>query len=169
MSSDAISPLELKKNYYFCGGSYKHVFEYGRTKVDDWRGRTEEEVLFDRVLNGVKPVASIPVQSAEKRQVLCQKAKDQGLNFKCNLNFWGVHVLYITNCPNKTMSDLLKDRCEHVMMKLSNGLQGKCVRDYMDGFDCFFGTEYNNTKSITKKVSVLESALLLGYPLRKEF
>lgn len=51
-------------NMFFRGGDPEHLFDVGGQRaIPEWRGRTEVDVLLERVSRGVKPVASIVLHS----------------------------------------------------------------------------------------------------------
>ena len=55
---------EANLNFYFRDGDYEHSFENGQREHPVWRGRSEVDVLCERVAKGFKPVASIVMQPA---------------------------------------------------------------------------------------------------------
>ena len=52
-----ISKFDL--NFFFRNGDFDHSFAHGQNHVPGWRGRTENEVILDRVERGLKPVGQI--------------------------------------------------------------------------------------------------------------
>ena len=168
-----ISENELLNNFYFRGGDDSHVFEYGQTQIPEWRGRFEYEVLLDRVSKGLKPVASIVIRSGKKKEIIGKIAEKLKLktNFVCN--DWGVNVCYITKDPDLTLQELLRRRdcstnflrgeyedCSPAEKITELGIGDRKIDYYLRGFDCFF----NQKPKKDLKVSIVESALLLGYP-----
>ena len=74
-----ISPQEKNNNYYFRGGDFEHVFEWGQNFNDNWKNRTENEVLIDRVYKEQKPLASIVCINGEYQQDV-EKARELDLH-----------------------------------------------------------------------------------------
>ena len=166
---------EVEKNFFFCGGDYEHTFEYGQQCVPEWKDMSEENVLLERVAAGHKPVASIVVGSTndmkqdrhvERKRELLNQVRDRGLVAEATTNAWGVEVLYVARNGESTLQDLLEQRRgqpHHERVALRRSLKTKRVRDYLSGFDAYL-TGHGKSRP-SDKVSVLVSALLLGYPL----
>jgi hypothetical protein len=152
---------EANMNFYFRDGDYEHSFENGQREHPGWRGRSEVDVLCERVAKGFKPVASIVMQPAWSKATCKQviaKVEAHDLTFTEQRNEWGVSVLYTAAAPEKTLAELLVERGDDgVGLVLGAGVGERKVGWYVHrGFDM---------SSAINPVSALESALLLGYPL----
>mgnify|MGYP003327420837 CR=1 FL=1 len=90
-------------NMYFRNGSPETVFEYGQTQVPAWQGKTEEQVLCERVRDGHKPLASI-VNPVEARGL----AKEYGLAYHEYQNEWDVRIGVLVKDPDRTLGSFLK-------------------------------------------------------------
>ena len=82
-------------------------------------------------------------------------------------NDWGVEVVYVCRADrvNTTLAELLDERNGEphaAELSLTAEQKSRCVGEYAkSGFDCYF---FATPRDPSTKVSVLESALLLGYP-----
>jgi len=85
---------ETDKNLFFRGGDYEHTFEYGCTIIKDWMGKTEFEVLLQRVGDGLKPFAVYVVRSSEDWKAIfnTSKYKDK-ITLVSDASKWSVPVL----------------------------------------------------------------------------
>lgn len=156
-----ITVQDSHDNLYFCGGNDEQTFETGREHIPRWKGRSEVDVLCERVASGLKPVGEIvmqPLWSGKARQSIIHHAKKRKLVVSLIRNEWHIHVLYITASPKTTIEQLLLDRGKEGRgLVLKESIKKKVIGSYVSrGFDC---------SATHNKVSVLESALLLGYPL----
>ena len=167
---------EAERNFYFRNGDEEHTFEHGQQQVPEWRGKTEQTVLLDRVASGVKPIASFVVGSGDRKtshrsmrfkNEFCNMTKQRGLAVHSVTNDWGMEVMYVCRADrvNSTLAELLEARIQEphaAELSLAAELRSRCVGEYArSGFDCYF---YDTIPDPSAKVSVLESALLLGYP-----
>ena len=90
-----------------------------------------------------------------------------GLVVYSGTNDWGVEVMYVCRADrvNTTLAELLKARIGEpyaAELSLAAEQKSRCVGEYArSGFDCYF---FTTPRDPSTKVSVLESALLLGYP-----
>ena len=161
-------------NFYFRDGSPMHLFTAGQDAIEAWRGRTEEDVLIERVLRREKPVASIVVQDQwMKRGIFIEQLINRvsmlGLSYIYGKNSYGMYILDITATPNASLWDLLQARDTHEratvyhhVRHFKRQLQTLRVQDYMvhGGFDA------SPLTPVQGKVNFLECALLYGYPLK---
>ena len=167
---------EAERNFYFRLGDREHTFEHGQQLVPEWRGKTEETVLLDRVACGVKPVASFVVgsgaskdsqQSVEYKNELCSMAEQRGLVVSSVTNDWGMEVMYVCRADrvDSTLAELLEARIQEphaAELTLPAELGSRRVGAYArSSFDCYLTSPMRHPSA---KVSVLESALLFGYP-----
>ena len=156
-----IPPAEARKNFFFRGGDKAHTFEFGGKLVEDWQGRSEFDVLLERVKALKKPVASFVVQkeTAADIELMKEACFRSGVTVSDFVNEWGVRVLLLTAAPEVTMLDLLHGRGRAGRpLSLSANDGAKKVKDFMGGFDL---------SSRENSVTVLECALLYGYPLHE--
>ena len=166
------APTEFEKNLFFRNGDRHHSFEEGCVHIPEWRGRSEDAVLLERAKLGVKTVAQIVVgvasrDNTRRREALLRKAHKKGLTSRVTTNSYGMEVFYATGCPEKSMKDLLAERLGDPLfsnVELPPVASHKCVGDYLNGFDMSFRKREGKCPTETV-VSVLESALLLGYTL----
>lgn len=148
---------ELQLNFLFRGGDLDHCFD-SPNAPHWWYGRREEEVLIQRVREGLKPSASIVLDKFdefEERRVI-----DACVGLHCNTvkNEWGVTCIWITQCPDATLGTLLADRRDGDGLTLSEYLSQRTVRSYLlHGFDM-------SSRVKECRVGALESAILFGYP-----
>ncbi len=159
-----ISENDLRLNYFFRGGNPKLTFEYGQTQVPEWEGKTEAEVLIERVMSRKKPVASIAHGPGED---LWEKISNiSGCRCERSTNEWGMHMIYLTAYPaHTTLLDLARERAVADLGTIPVGQRipwlGKgtkrTVWSYLKGFDM-------SSEIPEYRVSMEESALLLGYP-----
>lgn len=54
---------ECLLNYCFQGGDGIHLFNTAQRTIKEWGGECEEQVLIDRVADGLKPVASLFIEA----------------------------------------------------------------------------------------------------------
>ena len=104
---------EANLNFYFRDGDYEHSFENGQREHPVWRGRSEVDVLCERVAKGFKPVATIVIQPAWSKARCAQviaKVEAHDLAFSVQRNEWGVSELYMAAAPEKTLAELLVER-----------------------------------------------------------
>ena len=83
---------EANLNFYFRDGDYEHSFENGHREHPWLRGRSEVDVLCERVAKGFKPVASIVMQPAWSKARCAQviaKVRAHDLTFSVQRNEWG--------------------------------------------------------------------------------
>ena len=156
----APSDFELNRNFVFCGGGMNPVFD-----PVDFDHKTEEAALLDRVSSGLKPIASIVMQpwwNTEDRIKMVRTARELGLTWRLIVNEWGMAVLFITAMPDTTLGDLLAARLSIFQGFQARGLSPMRarlpVRYFLSGFDM-------SSRHSKRKVTRIESALLLGYPL----
>ena len=172
-------PNEAERNFYFRDGDGSHSFEYGQLHVPEWRGKTAEAMLLNRVASGVKPIASLVVgfgahknspQSMQLKQYkkeIHDAAHANDLVVHSGTNDWGVEVVYVCRAArvNTTLAELLNERNGEphaAELSLTAEQKSRRVGEYAkSGFDCYF---FATPRDPSTKVSVLESALLLGYP-----
>ena len=60
-----LTRADARNNFFFRQGDPEHMFEAGQDLLPDWRQRTEEEVLVQRVHDGKKPVSEIVMQPGD--------------------------------------------------------------------------------------------------------
>lgn len=149
-------------NFYFRGGDEEHCFAFGGQRaVPEWKDRSEADVLIERAEAKVKPVASIVLKNyarAERFEIL---KRCRHMHRRVTRNEWKVYELRVTARPDASLYTLLKERGAEGECFVRSGrfewLRSATVRTYVnDGFDC---------SGKRHRVSVLVSALLLGYPL----
>ena len=156
-----ITVKDAHDNLYFCGGNNERLFEKGQERITGWKGHSELDVLCERVASGLKPVGSMVMQprwSEAERQRVISKAKKHNLVVSLIKNEWLVDQLFMTASPKTTIEELLVGRGKQGRgLVLQKKLKKKTIGSYISsGFDC---------SATHNKVSVLECALLYGYPL----
>ena len=161
-STTTLARVEAKHNFYFRCGDEEHTFEAGQRQVRAWHGQYEYDVLVDRVANKCKPVATLVNASAWE-----DDCAQRGLATVSGVNEWGVPLLVLTAQPDATLMELLLQRepgeqqlVAHHVKEFSQLLTDRRVSRYVSAGG--FGFDISSSLS---PVNVLESALLLGYPL----
>ena len=96
-------------NMYFRNGSPTHVFEYGQTKVPDWRGKSEAEVLCHRVQTNQKPLASIVIENKAYLDSVLGLVREFGLLQTHGINPWGVVVVSVIRAKDSLLGQYLTD------------------------------------------------------------
>ena len=127
-----------------------------------WRGQHEYDVLVERVAHRLKPVATLVNASAWEED--CARRR---LATVSGVNEWGVGVLVLTAQPDATLMEILLQRepaeqtlVAHHVKDAQPQLSDRTVSRYVSAGG--FGFDISSASS---PVNVLESALLLGYPL----
>jgi len=130
--------------------------------VRAWRGQHEYDVLVERVAHRLKPVATLVNASAWEDD--CAR---RCLATVSGVNEWGVAVLVLTAQPDATLMEILLQRepaeqtlVAHHVKDAQPQLSDRTVSRYVSAGG--FGFDISSASS---PVNVLESALLLGYPL----
>ena len=119
-------------------------------------------MLVERVAHRLKPVATLVNASAWEGD--CAR---RGLATVSGVNQWGVAVLVLTAQPDATLMEILLQRepaeqtlVAHHVKDAQPQLSDRTVSRYVSAGG--FGFDISSASS---PVNVLESALLLGYPL----
>ena len=170
MPSDQLTRLRIvqcRRNLYFRGGDPQNAFKAGQRAIAPWRGRSESEVLVDRVRCGLKPVGTLAFTDPDEAGALQRIIRRDGLASSCGWNEWGMWIVAFSAAPNATLCDLLQQRSgfeqrrvAHWTARFQPALQARRVRTYLvpGAFDMA-------ARCAEARVNVLESALLYGYPL----
>ena len=161
-----LTRADARNNFFFRQGDPEHMFEAGQDLLPDWRQRTEEEVLVQRVHDGKKPVSEIVMQPGDDFIDFFDSFDLTRFALSVGANDWGVSVVTVTAQPQATLMDLLEQRDPAEQRLVGNWtirsdaqLRSRRVWRYIvaGGFYMSFQSQ--------ARVNVLESALLLGYPL----
>tara|TARA_B100000795_G_scaffold196910_2_gene150932 strand:+ start:1100 stop:1669 length:570 start_codon:yes stop_codon:yes gene_type:complete len=159
-SATTLTRAEAQLNFYFRAGDEEHTFEAGQPEVRAWRGQYEYDVLVDRVASKRKPVATLVNASAWE-----DDCAQRGLTTVSGVNEWDVPVLVLTAQPDATLMEILLQREPDEQTLVAHHLRhvelsDRTVSRYVSAGG--FGFDISSSSS---PVNVLESALLLGYPL----
>lgn len=156
-----IDSKDAKTNYCFCGGRY-HTYKKEQALHESWQDKLEWEALLDLVVECKKPVATYEVHeaNAEEGDSIEKKCKDEKVTVTRVKMCGGGHTLIMTAIPNHSLDNLLCCRKDNVKeLSLPSSIGAKTVAEYtLKGFDMMID-------ALGDRVSVLECALLYGYPL----
>ena len=163
---------EFRLNLYFRDGDYEHSFQNGRLHVPSWAGRCEEDVILDRCRDRLKAVASIvlqPAWSEIQKRLIIGAAQLRGLTYRRFINAFGAEVMCATAVPWMSMRELLDERYDAHAVVLPSAIAAKTVHEYIwerYGFDASAPPIVSQGER-SGQVSLLETALLYGYPLAR--
>lgn len=157
-----LDSAEANKNFYFRNGDREHTFEAAQSHIQDWVGKSEAQVLLQRVKDEVKPVATIVDPGDE---IIKTIQNDEALTHAYGKNTRGVQVMVFTATPDLTLMDLLQAREDKGLVEKNWLANDDVVAKLRDRRVRYYIVEGGFDMSMPLFVNVLESALLLGYPL----
>ena len=153
-----LTPSCRRENMYFRGGSPEHVFEYGCKMIPTWRDYKEEEVLCQRVAEGLKPLASIVIYDDKHLEWVYSLVLQHGLLCFEYMNSWDVLVINIIRDKDTTLGSLMTNVERKIFQKVEPKASAICKLKLSRYLNC-------DSPDIYKGDTPMECGLAYGYNL----
>ena len=157
-----LTRLCRRNNMYFRGGTPKHVFEYGCEMIPAWREYEEEEVLCQRVAEGLKPLASIVIYNDQHLKWVYNLVQQHGLLCFEYINTWNVRVMNIIKDRDTTLGSLMTLEERNIFYKIEPQAMSICelpLSSYLNG----------DSPDMADGDTPMECGLAYGYDLIETF
>eukprot|EP00037_Helgoeca_nana_P023579 m.245181 g.245181 ORF g.245181 m.245181 type:complete len:167 (-) comp26396_c0_seq1:2194-2694(-) len=149
---------EKELNLFFLDdGTHEHTFSCGQQVVPEWRYRREIDVLIQRVVDGLIPLAQYYVHDDEELDDVVAEVHANGLVLSAYQDENGAEMVRFAACPDTRLGDLV---CWNELMPFTK-LEPELDTILQLRIENYLGSAEDQRDGFTP----LEHAIVYGYSL----